>query len=1437
MSIPSPTGAGGNPTRVNQTPADALERFRAALDALDLHPRPEKDGYRSLCPVHAERGASFIVKPGKDRIITKCFGCGATFADVCSALGFPQYVAKYSYTERRPPAIRSASAIARWKAKRAAAVAQLPASEHGDDGGPISSPVAEYEYLDAQGTVVYKVTRHTYLSNGEKTFRAWRREGTGWAPGAAGIPRVLYRLPDVLAVAANAGTVVVVEGEKDADSGNALGLPGVVFTSPAFGANEQWRRSFSESLRGAGRVVIVADRDAHQTGEQKARAIAADLAELGMTAELMQAAEGKDLTDHLAAGHSLDQLQHLTEPTPPESPASAAEVIQLPQQQHDGPEGNPGRRDREWSLSMTQPTAANPVPSGGGGDRSNVRDMFRRTDHGNAQRLVQRHQDQLRYVEDQGLWYVWTGRRWQADPDNAAVMRCTVETIQSLYRAAGDDAETDGRKALAMWAIKSESLPRLKAAVQLAQIDQRIRCRVADLDSDPWLMGVQNGTLDLRTGVVRAPDPADLITHEVATEYDPEATCPLWDRTLERIQPDAEMRAFLARAVGYSLTGLTTEQLMFLAYGRGANGKSVLVEVLMALLGGYAQKAAAELLMARQNGSDLSNDVARIRGARFVATVETDEGRRLAEGRVKELTGDDTVTARFLHKEFFEFKPVAKIWLVTNHRPRITGTDDGIWRRLVTVPFGEYIGPAERDKHLGEKLRAELPGILAWAVRGCLAWQEYGLRAPSPVREAAQDYRAEQDILGAFLDECCVNREAAVTPASSLYREYQSWSGDNGHASVSQTSFGIRLRERGYTKVKGRTVSWRGIALRSNRDDDYEPPPPPAEPEPDPAPPMIDTTPPAEAAGGPDEDTRSRAAEFTTETTASWSDEQLGEALAECWNDAGAVAALMALMDARDAARSSASASSASASSESASSESTSSAPGPVTRRRRRPWSARSTVYVTWSSGRGVTDDGTAVQVPAKARVGAFLAGLPDDAQRVILVGAMPGKTGPGLQQWATDELDDGWSAGAHYLDPDSLAARYVRPDGGRVEIHRLSSWAREDASSVRPEQAAAAFALFRDGLRAIFGRRRVKPGEKPRDDEDLAPAVLASPASTGRELLMRSLPSGHSFPVLEPDHLALIHATTRQGRNQFLIPEHGGPDELPGLYGYDMRWAYAGFCRSVVGSGPAQLHEGAEFLDYTPARYEVEFRVPNGWNHLGLLQDEDRSWPNKPGSRGRSWADRRELQLAHAHGWKLGEDVRILRRLTFNPGPGRSEVRPLRTWAEKLVELRETWLPAQEAPEAVVQLARDFTRTVLLAGIGALFGRRQRVTHALPRERAAEVPDGAEAALAGNMLVWTTEQAAEWSEMVHPEWTAQVWAEQRCRLLDSGQKAAQPNVGALHVSYEQLVALRTDAVYTTGDPGWTDPGGVGQFRRQMAVAGPIETPRSVEALLALRDA
>lgn len=630
--------------------------------------------------------------------------------------------------------------------------------------------VDTYDYTDQKGRLCYQVVRYR-----PKDFRQRRLDGQGtWVWNLQGMDRVLYRLPAVLEAAQHGQVIFVVEGEKDADAVTALGM---VATTNAGGA-KKWTRAYTETLRGAD-VVLIPDNDT--PGRQHMETVAQALYGIAKRVKLLTL-EGVppkgDVSDWLVCGHTRTDLEQLVAQTP------------------------------EWVPSAVDAPSAPDKPTD-----------LHFTDLGNAERLVRRHGDDSRYCPTWGQWLIWNGQRWVPDT-TGEILRRAKDTIRSLYAEAAALEDDDKRTALARWAMRSESEGKLRAMVSLAESELPITPDA--LDTDPWLLNCENGTLDLRTGTLRPSRREEYLTKLLPVAYDPQATCPTWIAFLKTITGEnPALQAFLQRAVGYSLTGQTTEQAFFLLYGTGANGKSTFIETLRTLLGDYAKQADFGTFLARPTGG-AREDVARLAGARFVAATEAESDQRFSEVLLKQLTGGDAVTARFLYQEGFEFRPMLKLWLAANTKPTIKGSDHGIWRRIRLIPFTVTILPEQQDRHLADKLRAELPGILAWAVHGCLAWQTDGLGTPPEVDTATESYKADMDPLVGFLDDCCTLHANGETPAADLYDTYRQWSEANGEYCLRQRSFGQRLREHGLDnrKAHGRKV-WVGISLLGSASSPY----------------------------------------------------------------------------------------------------------------------------------------------------------------------------------------------------------------------------------------------------------------------------------------------------------------------------------------------------------------------------------------------------------------------------------------------------------------------------------------------------------------------------------------------------------------------------------------------------------------------------------------
>lgn len=439
---------------------------------------------------------------------------------------------------------------------------------------------------------------------------------------------------------------------------------------------------------------------------------------------------------------------------------------------------------------------------------------YHRTDQGNAERLVATHGDDLRYVPGLG-WHHWTAQRWAPDEDGEAMRRMKA-TVRDLYTEAAALADEDERKRAAAHAAKSDSEPRLRGAVTLAQSERDVIAPLEALDNRPNLLAVANGTVDLATGELRQARRDDLLTRGTAIAYDPDAQCPRFERFLTEVfAGDLELVEFIQRFAGYCLTGSTREQVLAVLHGGGGNGKSAFVNVLRALLGDLAATAPFDTFIAARGPRGPRDDLARLRGARLVTASESGEGRRLDEATVKEVTGGDTIAARHLYGRYFEFVPAFKVVLVTNHVPHVDADDEAIWRRLRLVPFTRRFEPgAEPD--LAATLHDELPGILAWAVRGCVAWQHEGLGEAGAVRQATASYRADEDTIGRFLEETC--QDGGEVPATTLRAAYQDWASTNGEPEMSAKTLGNRLKRRGIhadRRSQGARV-YAGISLSSD---------------------------------------------------------------------------------------------------------------------------------------------------------------------------------------------------------------------------------------------------------------------------------------------------------------------------------------------------------------------------------------------------------------------------------------------------------------------------------------------------------------------------------------------------------------------------------------------------------------------------------------------
>jgi putative DNA primase/helicase len=435
------------------------------------------------------------------------------------------------------------------------------------------------------------------------------------------------------------------------------------------------------------------------------------------------------------------------------------------------------------------------------------------TDLGNAQRFARRAAGQARYCGQWGRWIVWKLNRWKMDEslDVLTLAKCTALGIFDEAKAATDPTRQD---LLAKWAVKSQSRDRLTAMVDLARPDLAVN--VDALDADPFALNVLNGVLDLRTGQLRRHDPRDLFTRLAPVRFHPTAMCPLWDRFIDRIMDhNTALIIYLQRLGGMCLTADISEQGLWLPYGGGANGKTVLTDTWTGILGDYAGEAPPDLLLMRSN-PEHPTEIADLCGRRLVVASETDEGRRLRVQLVKRLTGNSRLKARYMRGDYFEFARTHKLILATNNKPIIKETTLAIWRRIKLVPFNVTIPLEEQDRHLADKLRAEWPGVLNWLLRGCLAWQRDGLDTPTEVVAATDTYQAEQDPLAEFFDSCCTFATGVCVPRADLFGRYANWAEQSKeHHPLDRTSFFERVRRRPGVEEARRRVDGRVTRLFS----------------------------------------------------------------------------------------------------------------------------------------------------------------------------------------------------------------------------------------------------------------------------------------------------------------------------------------------------------------------------------------------------------------------------------------------------------------------------------------------------------------------------------------------------------------------------------------------------------------------------------------------
>ena len=451
---------------------------------------------------------------------------------------------------------------------------------------------------------------------------------------------------------------------------------------------------------------------------------------------------------------------------------------------------------------------------------------FTYTDLGNGERFAAQHGENVRHVTEADMWYVWNGQKWKQDKGDGLrrLVKETVESIQLEY-AEGKDGPKYRNKHFET----SQSNGSMEAMLKCARNELPIPVEFSTFDNDRYLLNCGNGTVEVTTGAFHEHRRDDYQTKQTLVDYNESATCPMFEAFLETAQRgNRENIAYIQRAVGYAATAVMHEKCLFFLQGPTDTGKTLFLETIKNVFGDYAGATPTDTLAAKQNRSGkIPNDLARLRGLRLVVATESDQGDYLHEALVKQLTGGDTLVARFLNKEFFEFEPVCKFFFATNHLPRFHGGDSALQRRIRLIPFNVQIPEADQNHNLKQVFRDEAEGILQWIIRGAIDWAERGLATPAEILNVTAKMIRDNDALGQFFDEKCIITSGAEISRPELFREYRAWSEAGKRTPMSNQNFQAALESRGFytDKVRKRFLDlgeashyWRGIRLRTAGD-------------------------------------------------------------------------------------------------------------------------------------------------------------------------------------------------------------------------------------------------------------------------------------------------------------------------------------------------------------------------------------------------------------------------------------------------------------------------------------------------------------------------------------------------------------------------------------------------------------------------------------------
>lgn len=452
---------------------------------------------------------------------------------------------------------------------------------------------------------------------------------------------------------------------------------------------------------------------------------------------------------------------------------------------------------------------------------------FRMSDTGNAEMATEALRGRFLYIIERNAWFIFDGRRWTEDKGNL-IRNAFTDAVLENHRMALSISDSDTRIKVVKWLTQCENSARITNAIMELQHQSGMFAYLKEFDNDPFILNCENGTLNLITNELHPHHSTDKLMRLANVEYEPGAVCPQFVSFIQEIMcGDAEKIRYLQKCLGYGLTGKTSEQTLFTWRGSGANGKSSLQQIMVALAGDYVAISSPDLILEKNIGQ-ISNDLARLQGIRMVFMSEPEPTKRISVSAVKVMTGEDKVIARFLYGEFFEYDPKLKLFISTNHMLKVLATDYAFWRRQSILPFDFIVPPTKIDYGLVAKLLHERSGILNWLLAGLQLWMEEGLKKPEAVEQSTENYKNSMDAIGIFIDECCELVRSATCKKGELYKAYTTWCIESGEHSISQKDLSVRMSERGFKSGRDRNGdrAWLDIGvLSTDTQDTFDPGP------------------------------------------------------------------------------------------------------------------------------------------------------------------------------------------------------------------------------------------------------------------------------------------------------------------------------------------------------------------------------------------------------------------------------------------------------------------------------------------------------------------------------------------------------------------------------------------------------------------------------------